>query len=259
MRQTQDTADNDSWPLCSEGSILASTEESVYQYAWPLPLNSEVLEDDPMRIGCSSFSRSSGSTECLESEQAFRLFEGEVEQLNDVIVEDEPFDPSREKFVAERGSRTSIHQGSGGSCCWVLILVRMSNFIDDWTPLTLVSLYFVISTSIYMVLPENVVTVVWYVYLTLAFLVSAAVTAEACASNRPARDARRARKRLAETGEEYFWTKDLLGINRVRPISDFGSSAADAKPGDCRIPAERKRHRYEASPICDTRNRLSYR
>lgn len=210
--------DDESWPLpyASKASSFGGQPENEASEddAWPLPANhSSNAPQDFARV-MSSDSNTDSSTDSddrrstSESSRPSIKYAKTVEfqasgpitafshgkETTDSEIMSKELAPMIEK-IGDTGTEKMVKKRPSA---WM----RFSLLIDDWTPTLLVVLYFIISISAYMVLPENIVTIAWYTYLTLAFFVSAAVTAEACASNRPARDARRARKRLAETGEE---------------------------------------------------------
>ena len=85
-------------------------------------------------------------------------------------------------------------------------VLGLSEFIEEWTPWALLVLYFTYSTFFYMALPKDATKVFWYFYLSLSFLVSGTVTIEASHCITPSKDARRAVRRLRETG--HFPTPD---------------------------------------------------
>lgn len=75
-----------------------------------------------------------------------------------------------------------------------------SAFINEWTPLTILVLYFFYSFFFYIAIPRQATKIFWYFYLSLSFLVSTMVTVEAAHCITPSKDARRAIRRLRETG-----------------------------------------------------------
>lgn len=85
-------------------------------------------------------------------------------------------------------------------------LLRASAWIEEWTPWTMLVCYFAFSIFFYVSLPRSATKVFWYFYLSLAFLVSTMVTIEASHCITPSKDARRAVRRLRETG--HFPTPD---------------------------------------------------
>lgn len=80
-------------------------------------------------------------------------------------------------------------------------LLRISAFIEEWTPWTTLVTYFLFSIFFYVCLPRSATKVFWYFYLSLSFMVSTMVTIEASHCITPSKDARRAIRRLRETGQ----------------------------------------------------------
>lgn len=219
--RTPEDDDDESWPLPSftTNSVIDDEQESADQ-SWPLPRQplctpaTASLKGSRVSKTISAYAPNVqqwyNHQMPITNQDTTQFFEKRVTSLTATkeIGANPDYDPLIEKSISADTAATPN------------LLKQWSLLLDDWTPIFLVSLYLIISTSMYIVLPERPVTVMWYTYLTLAFLVSAAVTAEACASNRPARDARRARKKLAETGEahksRYSW---VLKYDRKVPYT----------------------------------------
>lgn len=94
-------------------------------------------------------------------------------------------------------------------------LLRASAWLEEWTPWTMLVCYFGFSIFFYVTLPRSATKVFWYFYLFLAFIVSTMVTIEASHCITPSKDARRAVRRLRETGQfptpdEKLPTLDLV-------------------------------------------------
>jgi cellulose synthase/poly-beta-1,6-N-acetylglucosamine synthase-like glycosyltransferase len=94
-------------------------------------------------------------------------------------------------------------------------LLRASEWVEEWTPWALLILYQLVSICFYISLPREATKVFWYFYLFLAFGVSTMVTIEASHCLTPSKDARRAIRRLRETGQfptpdEKLPTLDLV-------------------------------------------------
>lgn len=82
-----------------------------------------------------------------------------------------------------------------------LSALKLSAWVEDWTPWTMLITYFLFSIFFYVCLPRSATKVFWYFYLSLSFLVSTMVTIEASHCITPSKDARRAIRRLRETGQ----------------------------------------------------------
>ena len=107
-----------------------------------------------------------------------------------------------EEPPVDQKHRSAARVGSG----FKFGLARASAFIEEWTPWAMLVSYFAYSIFFYVVLPRSATKVFWYFYLSLAFAVSTAVTMEASHCITPSKDARRAIRRLRETG--HFPTPD---------------------------------------------------
>ncbi|PWN53097.1 hypothetical protein IE53DRAFT_400807 [Violaceomyces palustris] len=79
-------------------------------------------------------------------------------------------------------------------------LETISAFISEWTPIALLSTYLVFSFFLYIILPLEVTTILWYIFITTQTFVTLAVVSEAVQSIRPNVLARRARRKAAKEG-----------------------------------------------------------
>ena len=139
-----------------------------------------------------------GTRETLFSDdEAYEMQAGahneHLELQHDDEVEDMPTEVKRNPMrIAGSGFRA--------------VALRASNYIEEWTPWAMLISYFAYSIFFYVVLPRAATKVFWYFYLSLSFAVSTAVTMEASHCITPSKDARRAIRRLRETG--HFPTPD---------------------------------------------------
>lgn len=93
-----------------------------------------------------------------------------------------------------------------------LLLMKISDFINEWTPFVLVAMYFVFSTCIYMVCTEGMIGVFWFVYMWTNFYVAATTVLEAVLSIEPCREARQAITTASEKGWNFPTPDDQLLI-----------------------------------------------
>ncbi|TKA49885.1 hypothetical protein B0A49_12850, partial [Cryomyces minteri] len=93
---------------------------------------------------------------------------------------------------------------------------RLSAFLEDLTPFLFVLSYFVVSVSLYIVLPDSIITIFWFVFLATNFYIAASVVTEAFLSVAPCRDARKAVCRIQERGwvfptaDDQLYTLDIV-------------------------------------------------
>lgn len=69
---------------------------------------------------------------------------------------------------------------------------KVEAFIQDWTPFLLVASYFTFSTCLYMICTPALISVFWFIYLTVNFYIAGSTVVEAIMSMTPCREARKA-------------------------------------------------------------------
>ncbi|TAQ90589.1 hypothetical protein B7494_g1080 [Chlorociboria aeruginascens] len=73
----------------------------------------------------------------------------------------------------------------------------------EWGPFTLLATYFITSVFMYTVLPEGVLEIFWFLYMTTNFYIAANTVIEACLALTPNAQARKAMQKMEETGWNF--------------------------------------------------------
>ena len=62
-------------------------------------------------------------------------------------------------------------------------LARVQNFVNEWTPLILITSYFIFSTCLYLICSPELITIFWFIYLVSNFYIAGSTVIEAVMSS----------------------------------------------------------------------------